>query len=86
MARVESKLEGDGFGTYDAWYLVTNYGKQTEWILENFRGLSDTDPHWRMIKAELLFALEHEMVHNPMDFLIRRTGRLYSILKVCGST
>ncbi|MGA9238664.1 glycerol-3-phosphate dehydrogenase/oxidase [Robiginitalea sp.] len=77
MARVESKLEGDGFGSYDAWYLVTNYGKQTEWILENFRELSDTDPHWRMIKAELLFALEHEMVHNPMDFLIRRTGRLY---------
>ena len=77
MARVESELEGDGFGTYDAWSLVTNYGKQTELILENFRGLSDADPHWRMIKAELLFALEHEMVHNPMDFLIRRTGRLY---------
>jgi len=64
MARVESKLKGDGFGTYEAWYLVTNYGKQTELILENFRGLSDADPHWRM-------------VHNPMDFLIRRTGRLY---------
>ncbi len=77
MARVESKLEGDGFGAYDAWYLVTNYGKQTELILENFRGLSDADPYWRMLKAELLFALEHEMVHNPMDFLIRRTGRLY---------
>jgi len=77
MARVESKLEGDGFGAYDAWYLVTNYGKQTELILENFRGLSDADPFWRMLKAELLFALEHEMVHNPMDFLIRRTGRLY---------
>jgi glycerol-3-phosphate dehydrogenase len=77
IARVQGKLEDDGFEAYDAWYLVTNYGKQTELILENFRKLTDTDPHWRMIKAELLFALEHEMIHNPMDFLIRRTGRLY---------
>ena len=77
MARVLSKLEGDGFEAYDAWYLVTNYGKQTELILGNFQELTDADPYWRMMKAELLFALEHEMIHNPMDFLIRRTGRLY---------
>ena len=77
ITRVLSKLEREGFEAYDAWYLVTNYGKQTEFILETFRKLPDADPFWRMIKAELQFALEHEMVHNPMDFLIRRTGRLY---------
>ncbi len=77
ITRVLTKLEGEGFEPYDAWYLVTNYGKQTEFILEKFRKLPDADPYWRMIKAELQFALEHEMVHNPMDFLIRRTGRLY---------
>jgi glycerol-3-phosphate dehydrogenase len=77
MARVQGKLEPRGFEPYDAWYLVTNYGKQTDQILDTFNTLEDPDPRWRMMKAELHFALQHEMVQNPMDFLIRRTGRLY---------
>jgi glycerol-3-phosphate dehydrogenase len=39
--------------------------------------LEDEDARWRLIKAELHFGLDHEMIQNPMDFLIRRTGRLY---------
>ncbi len=31
----------------------------------------------RMAKAELRFGIEYEMVQNPMDFFIRRTGRSY---------
>ena len=30
-----------------------------------------------MAKAELRFGIDYEMVQNPMDFFIRRTGRLY---------
>lgn len=30
-----------------------------------------------MALAELHFGIDYEMVHNPMDFFIRRTGRLY---------
>jgi glycerol-3-phosphate dehydrogenase len=30
-----------------------------------------------MAKAELKFTIENEMVQTPMDFFIRRTGRLY---------
>ena len=30
-----------------------------------------------MAKAELRFGVDYEMVQNPMDFFIRRTGRLY---------
>lgn len=77
MARVHSKLEPEGFDAYQAWFLVTNYGKQTELILENYKKLKEADSKWRMMKAELQFSLEYEMIHNPMDFLIRRTGRLY---------
>ncbi|MEZ4685152.1 MAG: glycerol-3-phosphate dehydrogenase C-terminal domain-containing protein [Bacteroidia bacterium] len=29
------------------------------------------------MKAELTFAFEHEAVQRPLDFLNRRTGRLY---------
>jgi glycerol-3-phosphate dehydrogenase len=77
IEEVASHLEPEGFQHYDAWYLVTNYGRQTDGILENYRKLKDKDPHWRLMKAELHFGLEHEMIQNPMDFLIRRTGRLY---------
>ena len=30
-----------------------------------------------MILAELQFGIAYEMVQDPMDFFIRRTGRLY---------
>ena len=77
IEEVAGELEKEGFQHYDAWYLVTNYGRQTDEILRNFRKLKDADPHWRLMKAELHFGLAYEMVQNPMDFLIRRTGRLY---------
>ena len=77
ISQIYERIKADGFSNYDAWFLVTNYGKQTEIILENYAGLKDKDAHVRMAKAELIFGVEFEMVTNPMDFFIRRTGRLY---------
>ncbi len=77
IAEVQERIEKDGFTAYDAWFLVTNYGKQTDTILERYNGFTDQDPYTRMIKAELHFGIDYEMVTNPMDFFIRRTGRLY---------
>lgn len=74
---VSEQLASGGFEPYHGWYLVTNYGKQAGQILERFRQFDDQDPQWRLMKAELHFGLEYEMVHSPMDFFIRRTGRLY---------
>jgi len=74
---VWGKLQDDGFTAYDAWYLVTNYGKQTEQILGHYSTFKNKDPYVRLIRAELQFGLEHEMVIDPMDFFVRRTGRLY---------
>jgi glycerol-3-phosphate dehydrogenase len=55
-------------------YLVSNYGKQTELILDD---LQPGDPDGELAKAELRFTIHHEMVVNPLDFFIRRTGMLY---------
>lgn len=74
---VFDRIKEDGFTEYDAWYLVTNYGKQTDTILENYAVLRNKDVYVRMIRAEVQFAIAHEMVLNPLDFFIRRTGRLY---------
>ena len=77
IAEIFDRVEADGFSEYDAWFLVTNYGTQTETILEYYAELTDEDPHVRMAKAELRFGINYEMVMTPMDFFIRRTGRLY---------
>ncbi|MFS4468881.1 FAD-dependent oxidoreductase [Maribacter sp. 2210JD10-5] len=70
-------LKDDGFSEYDAWFLVTNYGKQTETILGYYQNRKEKDNATRLVLAELEFGIAHEMVQNPMDFFIRRTGRLY---------
>ena len=77
IAEVYKRIKSDGFTEHDAWFLVTNYGKQTETILENYASLKNEDLYVRMAKAELRFGIDYEMVLNPMDFFIRRTGRLY---------
>lgn len=77
ITQIYDRIKPDGFIEHDAWFLVTNYGKQTELVLENYQTLKDTDIYERMAKAELCFGIDYEMVQNPMDFFIRRTGRLY---------
>lgn len=74
---VHKKLKTHGFDYYHAWYLVTTYGKQTEEVLENFEALDDEDIIVRMAKAELQFSIKYEMTITPIDFFVRRTGRLY---------
>lgn len=75
--QVYSEIKEDGFTKHDAWFLVTNYGKQTTKILENYASIVEDDKYVRLAKAELAFGIDFEMVQNPMDFFIRRTGRLY---------
>ncbi|GGW25087.1 glycerol-3-phosphate dehydrogenase/oxidase [Arenibacter certesii] len=77
ISEIHERLAPEGFTEYDAWYLVTNYGKQTETILAEYAKQKDQDHTVAMAKAELRFAINQEMVITPMDFFIRRTGRLY---------
>ena len=77
IAQLQEQLQADGFAKHDAWYLVTTYGKQSESILELYAKIKGDKPKERMIRAEAQFAIAHEMALNPLDFFIRRTGRLY---------
>jgi glycerol-3-phosphate dehydrogenase len=58
-------------------YLVSNYGKQTDLIVEYFKQFEDVDTEFRLLKAELMFCLRHEMVVTLLDFFVRRTGLAY---------
>ncbi|MCK0161364.1 glycerol-3-phosphate dehydrogenase/oxidase [Allomuricauda sp. F6463D] len=77
ISQVFEVIQEDGFEQYDAWYLVTTYGKQTESILELYANIKTEMPKEKMIRAEAQFTIAFEMALNPLDFFIRRTGRLY---------
>ncbi|PIB31396.1 glycerol-3-phosphate dehydrogenase [Maribacter sp. 4U21] len=77
IATIFDRIKVDGFTEHDAWFLVTNYGRQTENILGYYEKRTEKDNVTRMILAELQFGIAYEMVQDPMDFFIRRTGRLY---------
>ncbi|MGB5236833.1 MAG: glycerol-3-phosphate dehydrogenase/oxidase [Flavobacteriaceae bacterium] len=77
IKEIEERIKNYGLGAYEAWFLVTTYGIQTEMIIEKFATIEGDDPHLRLAKAELQFGIEYEMVTSPMDFFFRRTGRLY---------
>lgn len=74
---VYSQLKNDGFEPYDAWYLVTTYGKQVEKILQYYKQFPEEDILIRLAKAELHFCIRYEMTTTPIDYFVRRTGRLY---------
>ena len=74
---LEKKVEDMGLDLYAAQYLVRNYGRQSEQILEICAGLDDPDPRIRLPRAELHFCIRAELTQTPMDFIARRSGRLY---------
>ena len=74
VASIAERLKKVQLGDEYAVYLVGNYGKQTELILND---LQSGEPEVELAKAELRFTIHHEMVVNPLDFFIRRTGMLY---------
>ncbi|NOY38277.1 MAG: glycerol-3-phosphate dehydrogenase/oxidase [Chlorobi bacterium] len=57
--------------------LTLNYGRQADDILKRMASIHEEDPEKRLILAELDFCLEYEMVIKPLDFLERRSSRLY---------
>ena len=74
---IHNRIAEVDFTEKDAKYLVYNYGKQTDLILKKFDELMDENQQEKMIKAELWFTINHEMVCTPTDFFMRRTGRLF---------
>jgi glycerol-3-phosphate dehydrogenase len=74
---IHNRIAEVDFDEKDAQYLVYNYGKQTDLILEKFDDLTDENQQEKMIKAELWFTIHYEMTCNPTDFFMRRTGRLF---------
>jgi glycerol-3-phosphate dehydrogenase len=78
------KLKSYNFSGYMPQYLVENYGQQVVLILDLLadRNLEE-NPELSLLKAELLFGIQYEMVCTLQDFFVRRTGLInFDIKKV----
>jgi len=58
-------------------YLVTNYGRQSDMIIQKTNYFLNEDVEARLIRSEVWYGVHHEMVNGLSDFFVRRTGRLY---------
>ncbi|XOV93532.1 MAG: FAD-dependent oxidoreductase [Bacteroidota bacterium] len=77
VKKTAKRLSEKGLDAERATYLVYNYGKQSKTILNQIKKGKMKDPEETLILAELSFCLKNEIVLSSMDFLERRTGRLY---------
>lgn len=61
----------------EVWF--QRYGIYMSYVLKNAEQVRNSfaeETEW-LLAAELLYAIEHEMVYHPADFFIRRTGDIY---------
>jgi glycerol-3-phosphate dehydrogenase len=75
--KIEERISQIGLDKYYASYLVSNYGKQAEIILDRLEELKGDDSEIKLGLAELWFGIHNELVFSSLDFFMRRTGRLY---------
>jgi len=76
IQKVKSDLRQYGLNESFAEYLVSNYGKQTDQIIEKIKKYPDPPPI-ALARSELAFCIKNEITIKPGDFFSRRTGRLY---------
>jgi glycerol-3-phosphate dehydrogenase len=60
-----------------AGYLVGTYGRQSDAILAYLKNNLEPDVATALLKAELWFCFNNEMILTPADFIVRRTAMLY---------
>ena len=78
------KLKDSNVSLHTSDYLVENYGQQVVLILDLWSDRDEKEhPELSLLKAELLFCIQNEMVCTLQDFFVRRTGLVnFDIQKV----
>ena len=80
---VAKRLGKLGLPEAKAKYLVENFGRQADHIVTALESDFDqVSAELSMLKAELDFCLQHEMICSLQDFLVRRTGHMNFNIKL----
>ena len=75
--QMAAELEAVSLAPERAGYLVANYGKQTPEIIEAASKRSEGTDVGRLAAAEAAWCIENESALYPIDWVERRSGRLY---------
>jgi glycerol-3-phosphate dehydrogenase len=76
--KLEARLKPYPLTGYTARYLVENYGTAAEQIMQDFSTMVLNDEaELALLKSEVKYTVNHEMVTALSDFFVRRTGLLY---------
>ncbi|MEO1625297.1 MAG: FAD-dependent oxidoreductase, partial [Bacteroidota bacterium] len=76
LEALKMKIRESQLPEFYASYLVYNYGRQSDAILQKMAQYSDA-PEIALARAEVWFGVENELILRPLDFFSRRSGRLY---------
>ncbi len=71
------EVKDAGYSREEVSQMIFKYGKMAREIFEEARRKDSGDPGKNLILAELDHCLAREMVYRPLDFLERRSGRLF---------
>ncbi|MEQ6118319.1 glycerol-3-phosphate dehydrogenase/oxidase [Reichenbachiella sp. MALMAid0571] len=82
----ELKKNNSSFNPSTIDYLVDIYGTQTNEIIKNAKEQDENRPDIQLLKAEINFCLENEMVMTLLDFYERRTGRIFFKIQTINDT
>ncbi len=74
---IAERIKPLGLSPYHAIYLVSNYGKETERILQQWDTWKTDDPELTLTRVEAWYTREYELAQTALDFFNRRSGRLY---------
>ena len=74
---IAGRLDAASLAPDRAAYLVANYGKQTPEIIALAADRLETTDVARLAAAEAAWSIEHELALYPVDWIERRSGRLY---------
>jgi glycerol-3-phosphate dehydrogenase len=74
---MEKKCLTVGLAAHFANYLVHNYGKDSSMICAGMSRYTSQPAENALILSELDFCVQQEMVIKPLDYLMRRSGRLF---------
>ena len=84
ISSLTEKITSIGLEPFYAEYLVANYGRQSEIILEKMPSFTRDTAEMAIIRAEAWFSTHHELAWTLNDFFNRRSGRLYFNLPSIG--
>lgn len=79
IARKEKEAGQYGFTTEEGEYLVRLYGSNVDQLFhygKQYDSIENAN-FSRLVYAQLMYAIDHEMAVKPVDFFIRRTGALF---------